>query len=232
MTRPICTRITSVPKFPIARMVPMKPAKPFNDSDVRKAAHEKLLRHAKERDDTIVIDELGLHNGACRVDIAVVNGHIRGIEIKAEADNLDRLASQVSAYGTVVDTATLIVAKRHLHEALKALPEWWGVIVAARCANQSIRFSRLRSERVNRHVEPLRLLRLIWRAEAVELLATLKPELNASNWNRDALYTEIARSLPKTRLRGEVRRILKARGNWRDRRQSSLYDGSYPPNAM
>lgn len=210
----------------------MNPAKPFNDGDVRKAAHEKLLAHAKERDDTIVIDELGLHNGACRVDIAVVNGHIRGIEIKAEADNLNRLASQVSAYGTVVDTATLIVAKRHLDAALKALPEWWGIIVATRCANHSIRFNRVRSDRVNRHVEPLKLLRLIWRTEAVELLAALKPGLNASSWNRDQLYAEIARILPKTRLRAEVRRILKARGNWRDRRQSLLYADSYPPSAM
>ena len=46
--------------------------------------------------------------GAARVDIAVINGHIRGVEIKAEADSLERLPRQVEAYGRVVDRATLI----------------------------------------------------------------------------------------------------------------------------
>ena len=35
----------------------------------------------------------------------MINGHIRGVEIKAEADTLDRLPRQVAAYGEVVDKA-------------------------------------------------------------------------------------------------------------------------------
>ncbi len=107
----------------------------LKDGDLRKAALRRLLAHVQERDDTLVLEELGLTHGASRVDIAVINGHIRGVEIKAEADNLERLPRQVHAYGLVVDRATLIASERHLPAALELLPGWWGVISARRAAN-------------------------------------------------------------------------------------------------
>ena len=86
-------------------------SKPLRDSDVRKAAYARLLSHARTCPNTLVIDELGLDHGSCRIDIAVINGHIRGLEIKAEADTLDRLPHQVAAYGEVVDKASLRAKK-------------------------------------------------------------------------------------------------------------------------
>jgi hypothetical protein len=69
----------------------------LRDNEIREAAHTTLLARARTCPDSIVIDELGLDHGACRVDIAVINGHIRGVEIKADVDVLDRLPGQVAA---------------------------------------------------------------------------------------------------------------------------------------
>src|SRR5688572_26944823 len=94
----------------------------LKDIDLRVATHRRLLSRAWRCPNTLVIDELGLQHGASRIDIAVINGHIRGVELKAEADTLVRLPRQVSSYGLVVDQATLVAADRHLDGAMKLLP--------------------------------------------------------------------------------------------------------------
>src|SRR6266478_8085933 len=83
----------------------------LRDADLRVAALQRLLAHAQQCADTLVLQELGLAHGASRVDIAVINGHIRGVEIKAEADSLDRLPRQVEAYGQVVDRKSVVQGK-------------------------------------------------------------------------------------------------------------------------
>ncbi len=53
------------------------------DRDVRQALHRKVLKEHHGDADTLVLDELGLRHGICRVDIAVVNGYLHGYESKA-----------------------------------------------------------------------------------------------------------------------------------------------------
>jgi hypothetical protein len=165
----------------------------------------------------LVLHELGLSHGTSRVDIAVINGHIRGVEIKAEADNLERLPRQVEAYGQVVDRATLIASVRHLPAALELLPEWWGVIIASRAVNGAVIFRRLRKDRINRHTDAISLARLLWRSEVHKVLASMGCEANLLRAPRSVLYVELARRLPKSRLAALVRATLKSRTNWRDR---------------
>jgi hypothetical protein len=176
-----------------------------------------LLVHAQGCADTLVLEELGLTHGASRVDIAVINGHIRGVEIKAEADSLDRLPRQVEAYGQVVDRATLIASERHLPAALELLPAWWGVIAARRAANGSVVFRRLRAERANRQTDAVSLARLMWRDEVHAVLSEMGCEPQLLRAPRTALYTELAARVPKAQLAALVRTTLKARTNWRDR---------------
>jgi len=204
----------------------------FRDIDVRTAAKNQLLAHARRCPDTLVVDELGVAHGAARVDIAVINGHIRGLEIKADTDTLERLPRQVEAYGRVVDCATLIAAERHVAAALPLLPDWWGVVSVHRCANGAVGFRRLRPERVNRALDPMTLTRLLWRSEAVMLLTNLGGDENALGRLRRAdLYAELVGATSISQLRGLVRAALKARGNWRDRTRPSSYDGSSRPIA-
>ena len=164
----------------------------LKDGDLRTAALRRLLAHAQQCDDTLILEELGLTHGASRVDIAVINGHIRGVEIKAEADTLERLPRQVQAYGLVVDRATLIASERHLPAALDLLPAWWGVIAARRAANGSVVFRRLREERANRGTDAVSLARLMWRDEVHTVLSAMGCDPKILRQPRAALYAELA----------------------------------------
>ncbi|MEO7332099.1 MAG: sce7726 family protein [Minicystis sp.] len=190
-------------------------SKPLRDSDVRKAAYGRLLIHAQACPDTLVIDELGLDHGACRIDIAVINGHIRGLEIKAEADTLDRLPHQVASYGEVVDKASLIVASRHLEAALMIVPDWWGIVVTDRGAHSGINFRRIRPERVNRGVDPLTLARLLWRPEAQAILRKLGVSAQDLRAPREDLYRRIVQEMSLRQIGRTVRETLKCRSMWR-----------------
>lgn len=191
--------------------------RPLRDSDVRQAAYRRLLTHAQGCPDTLVIDELGLDHGSCRIDIAVINGHIRGVEIKAEADTLERLPRQVAAYGEVVDKALLIVDPKHLASALTIVPDWWGVMIAERGTTQGVRFRRLRPERANKGIDPLVLARLLWRPEAQATLRSLGVSERELRVPRATLYKMLVDRLPLRRLSQTVRETLKARTTWRDR---------------
>jgi hypothetical protein len=204
----------------------------LRDTDIRMAAKALLLAHAQSFPDTRIVEEFGLSHGAARVDIAVINGHIRGIEIKAEADTLSRLPRQVSAYGRVVDLATLIAAERHIEAAAALLPNWWGIIEARKTRKDRVAFRRLRNERVNRGLDPMSLAQLLWHAEVAQLLRQLGGDESLLRSPRAILYAELTAALPITRLRRAVRETLKTRENWRDRPRPSLYDGSFQPIAM
>jgi hypothetical protein len=204
---------------------------PLRDADVRQAVHTRLLQAANKDPHTLVVDELGLNHGASRIDIAVINGHIRALEIKAEADDLSRLAQQAAAYGLVVDKATLIAAERHIEAALAIVPDWWGAIAVVKGRESSFVFRRVRPDRSNRSPEPVALCRLLWRPEAEHLLRNLGTSEKLLRAPRSALYTELASAIPTRQLRHIVRETLKARRNWRDRALPSQYADSRLPNA-
>jgi hypothetical protein len=164
----------------------------------------------------LVIDELGLDHGSCRIDIAVINGHIRGVEIKAEADTLDRLPRQVAAYGEVVDKALLIVDPKHLASAMTIVPDWWGIMVAERGTTQGVRFRRVRSERANKGIDPLVLARLLWRPEVQALLRELGVPERDLRAPREELYQRLVSLMSLRKLSGAVRTALKSRTTWRD----------------
>jgi hypothetical protein len=194
------------------------------ERSLRAAVHSRLLFRARSSADTLVIDELGVLNGLSRIDIAVVNGHIRGIELKSSDDTLDRLQKQISSYGTIVDTATLVVAERMADEAIKMLPEWWGVIKVSRTGKMGYHFLRLRKDRINPAPNALDIARLLWRAEAALLLERLTTTRASSRRTRFELYEVLAKELPLKILQTEVRDVLKNRVNWRDR-ELPLSDG-------
>ena len=63
---------------------------------------------------TLIVEELGIRQGAARVDVAVVNGSLHGYEIKSARDTLERLPKQSELYSSVFDTITLVTAENHL----------------------------------------------------------------------------------------------------------------------
>jgi len=101
----------------------------MRDPDVRRVLMQALVARYAGETDTIVVEELGLCRGSVRADIAVVNGLMKGFEIKSDRDTLQRLLTQATVYSRVFDTATLVAAERHVAEAMVALPAWWGIEV-------------------------------------------------------------------------------------------------------
>lgn len=188
----------------------------MRDLDVRRVLDSEL-RRAHERDSaTRIVHELGVCNGAKRVDVAVVNGSLTGFEIKAAADRLDRLPSQASSYSQVFDRLTLVVAERHLAGADALVPAWWGIQMAAQTApGAQITLEAVREPEPNPGLDPVTLASLLWRDEA---LATLERRGLVDGFRskpRKLLWQRLADELPLTELAAEVRAAIKSRDGWR-----------------
>lgn len=66
--------------------------------------------------------------GACRADLAILNGTATVYEVKSERDSLARLERQIAAYLTVFARAYVIGAKPHINTILACLPSDVGVL--------------------------------------------------------------------------------------------------------
>jgi hypothetical protein len=201
----------------------------LRDKEVRQALHGKVLREHHGQPNTLVLDELGLRHGTCRVDIAVVNGFLHGYEIKSDADTLDRLPGQVEVYGKVLDRATLVVGQRHVEKARVYLPNWWGIKVVCSGPRGGIEFDPVQAVQMNPSIDPLALAELLWRPEVIEILTARGVAPKVLRQSRGALYKHLADIMPLPELRTTIRQRLKDRARWRGHRPPSSDDGSLIP---
>lgn len=190
----------------------------MRDLDIRKALFGRVLRDHLNDPNTLVLPELGLRHGRCRVDIAVVNGSLHGFEIKSNADTLERLPFQVETYGTVLDKATLVVGERHANKAVPTLPSWWGIKVAFVGPRGGIGFEYYRPPSFNRDIDPIALSELLWHSEVVKILQSRGVKGSVLRKPRAFLYRQLTDALSIRELRSEVRASLKSRENWRGQR--------------
>lgn len=183
--------------------------------DVREALHAKVLLAHRDDPHTLVVDELGLCEGEARVDIAVVNGFIHGFEIKSERDTLERLPHQVEVYSLVLDRVTLVVAENHAAHAMEVIPDWWGVKVARQGKRRAIHFQQVRRPRLNREIDPLELVQLLWRDEAVSALAERNLLRGVKSKPKQVVFERLVSVLELDEIRALVRKTLKHRTGWR-----------------
>jgi hypothetical protein len=193
----------------------------MRDLDVRQALHRTVLKNHHGDANTLVIDELGLRHGVCRVDIAVVNGLLHGFEIKSESDTLARLPSQVIYYSSVLDKATLVVGEKHACMVGEFLPEWWGIKVAYEGARGSIAFAHERKPRQNPSLDPVAIAELLWKNEVVIILRQYGVNEAFLRKPRAVLYRYIAENIDLKKLGEFVRKALKDRVKWRGPRPLS-----------
>ena len=193
----------------------------MHDREVREALHRKLLKEYQNDTNTLVLDELGLRHGTCRVDIAVVNGYLHGYEIKSDADTLQRLPGQVSLYCAVLDRATLVVGEKHAEKARAYLPDWWGVEVATEGPHGGIEFDTVQLYKTNPAIDPVALAELLWAPEAAEILRRLGTAESFLRKPRAALYRYLAQVVELKELRDLVLQALKSRARWRGQRPPS-----------
>lgn len=180
---------------------------------------------------TVVVEELGLFRGAARADIVVISGSLKGYEIKSGRDTLSRLANQAVMYSRVFDTVTIVLADRHVEGAARIIPGWWGIEVAVSDPPAGLWLSKIRTESPNPGVDPFALVQLLWRDEALTLLAQFSPSEKLDDRPRSFLWHALAASVPMTELKALVRTCLKNRRRWRAAPQRTQCDEKYQPCA-
>ncbi len=187
----------------------------MTDGSVRAALKQELYHRYAGDSGTLIVEELGLKHGAARVDLAVINGRLLGIEIKSNSDSLQRLPGQVRIYNCVLDRASLVCGDRHLARALRLIPEWWGVTRAEIRTDGTVRLTPVREPSDNPAPDPVAIAKLLWRDEVLEILEGENKCDGLRSKRRSVLYAKLAEVLGLDSLRARVRQQLRARLGWR-----------------
>ena len=201
----------------------------MNDPQIRNAFHSSFLREHHDDPNTLVVNELGLEHGTCRADIAVISNSLLGFEIKSDVDSLKRLSAQLISYDAVFDRSFVILTCRHVLEATRIVPEWWGIILAEEITHK-IQFSYLRPASKNNRTNSYAIAQLLWRDEAQDILMKLGVRGQGLRKSRALLYGDIINLLTPVELRLTVREYLMKRRGWRDHVSPSLYDDLSRPH--
>jgi hypothetical protein len=149
---------------------PTLPKSRLRDKDVRAAIYRDLIPKFVAGSPSRVLDEFSVCNGESRVDVAVINGKLHGIEIKSEADTLERLSRQIDSYNRVFDTVTIVCGQNHLEIIETLVPGWWAIYYAATTESGQIALVEHRVGGINNSVDACSLAQFLWKREIVFLL--------------------------------------------------------------
>jgi hypothetical protein len=184
----------------------------MREAEVRAALHQTHFKEVCATDPAgRVIDELGIFQGVHIIDVAVVTHQLHGYEIKSAADNLERLQKQQHNYNKVFDRLTLVADERHVEEAVKILPPWWGLIAVCRKQQDDVVLNEIWPARLNFQVEADALCQLLWRDEALSILKERGLAKGLRTRSRRLMWKSLAQNLELNELKAVVCRTLKAR---------------------
>ena len=203
----------------------------MRDADVRRVLRRQLDACYAADPNTLIVEELGLCRGSVRADLAVINGVLKGYEIKSDRDRLIRLGAQAETYNKVFDTVTIVVADRHLNSVERMVPDWWGIDTVTPSADSSLLMLRVREEGHNHRVEPAALVQLLWRGEVLLLLRRSSSSTNFEHKPREFLWRTLVESVPLLELKAQVRECLRNRKLWRVPGEHRTDDVRFPPFA-
>ena len=198
----------------------------MNDLDIRKVLKSELLDKYGNDSETIILEELGLKHGKTRIDLVIINDRMHGYEIKSDRDTLKRLPEQIQIYSSIMDRVTLIVGYRHAYNALKMIPEWWGVRLAEQ-NNKSgtVVLSDARSPGNNPRVDIIAVVSLLWRNEALDILEKIGQANGVRSKTKTDIYHRLIEVVKHESLRAMVRQRLKSRKGWLFDAQQTSYGG-------
>jgi len=203
----------------------------MRDCDIRPTLREWLDYRYCSEPNSLIVEELGLCQGSVRADFAVVNGSLKGFEIKSEHDSLARLDKQAATYSQVFDSVSLVAAERHLKQARAIVPRWWGICVIRTAQGSLPSVEVLRKEKPNPYVDAKSIVQLLWKDEAIEILARAVPGVVRTSKARGLLWAELVETLPLAELKEVVRTTLKTRRNWRVDQAQTQDDVTFQPFA-
>lgn len=185
----------------------------MNDGEIRSILDRRLRSRFEADPNVLIRHEFGVETGQRRVDIAVLNGHLAGWEIKSDDDTLYRLPEQALSYGRVMDYLTLVTTAKYLDKGASIVPEWWGLIEAAR-GPTGVRLLNRRTPRINKSPDQFALAQLLWREEALDELRARGLAKGLSSKSRYFAWERLAEVTSPRELRRCVLRRLKQRQEW------------------
>jgi hypothetical protein len=182
-----------------------------HESEIRVAVHRHVSTQFAHDPTARIVDEVGVHEGRGRVDVAVINGHLHGYEIKSEFDSLTRLPQQLVLFGSVFEYLWLVIAPKHLTRVVRTSPDWVGVMVATD-GDPDLELRRPAGPTASWN--PLAMASLMWRDETLAFLRGINAASGVGNAPRRDLWNRLVDVLPERDLRAAVRATLKARDAW------------------
>lgn len=187
----------------------------LDDKAIRSQILDNLRQKNYKNKDTIIIEELDLCLGEARIDLAVINGIATGIEIKSDKDTLDRLEHQKMIYNKVFDVVEIVVGKSHQEAVFNIIPHWWGISVVTSETSGQLMYRKIREPQINPSKDPLSVLQLLWKDEALGLLEKKNLASSFKNKTRDKIWSQLLKSFHEEELFKSVNQCLKNRHNWR-----------------
>lgn len=192
----------------------------MKDPCIRQLLRETRLAKYISDPQSRIVEEMELPAASARIDMAVINGHLHGYEIKSASDTLNRLPGQIEAYTKVFDYISVVTEGKYYNKILEIVPSWIGVYLCYNKNGQN-NIKVIRSPKLNKSKEPFFLAYLLWKDE---LLALLKEKgIPHRKKDRNWLLAEaVASKINTPELSKIVRGILKQRSNWKEPLQETL----------
>lgn len=100
------------------------------EARLKAAVIDRLMGGAHVDDEAVIVSEMVVANWTRRADMVLANGRLWAFEIKSEADNLTRLAGQISVYRAHFEKVVIVAAAKFEEAVMAAAPEGVGVWIA------------------------------------------------------------------------------------------------------
>lgn len=184
--------------------------KPITEPELREVVRRALEERAAQLPGARLCEELGIENGAARVDLALIGAYLEGFELKSDLDSFGRLHNQIHSYNRVFDRITLVTGPAHAEAAAQLMPRWWGLVVAERQPDDSVTLKVVRPATAHQEQDPHSLAMLLWREEAIAVLKA-QDDTPPAKANRAELSERLASRLPLDILRAQVSHFLLSR---------------------
>ncbi len=188
----------------------------MKDPQIRQILRKTALNKYISDPHSKVVEELDLPVGGARIDMAVINGHFHGYEIKSASDTLKRLPNQLEAYTNVFDYLTIVTEEKYFKKIERIIPDWVGISL---CVNGQIKS--VKKSYKNNSKNGFFIAKLLWHDELVEVLSQtdIPFKKRYRNWTlcellRDNMEIDILSKL--------VREKLKQRPNWKTKEENEL----------
>lgn len=182
-----------------------------NDATIRAAIRKRLAARCADESDTFVVEELPVSRGDARLDLAVINDRIEGIEIKSSRDTLDRLLRQAAIYSEGMDRMSIFAAPNHLKVVLARVPNWWAVYEVNQGRRGGILISREQMGRLNPNCTSEGQIGLLEKGEIIGLLSRHGMDRGYCSATWDILAGRALTNLSRKQIAEGVREQLKLR---------------------